>query len=115
MKKLSLIVLVIIATMSVALTSVLAAPPSKKECNQADVYERLECKQEGLVGQVEYMVDDNLTSRAIGLELSASKKKFLKSEKTKAQVMKKHIKKDSFKNAVKGIRKTTRKIASLYP
>ena len=95
-------------------SAVFAAPPPKEQCT-GDVYERLECKQKGLVGQLEYMVEDNLTTRAIGLELSATKKKVLRSEKTKAQVIKGHVTKDNFKKTVKSIRKNNKKSCYLVP
>jgi hypothetical protein len=96
-------------------SAVFAAPPPKEQCT-GDVYERLECKQKGLVKQLEYMVDDNLTSdRPIGEALSASKKKALRSAKTKAQVIKGHVTKDNFKKTVKSIRKNNKKSCYLVP
>lgn len=96
-------------------SAVLAAPLSKKVCTEEDVYDRMECKQNGLVDQLGQMVDENLTSRAIGLTLSESKKKLMKSENEKVKVIKEHVKTDNFKNLVKGIRKNNKKSCELVP
>jgi hypothetical protein len=99
-----------------------AAPPAKRDCGSpglpgqdSDVYARLKCKQEGLVLQLEHMVDSNLTQGAIGLELTDRQKKMMRSERSKAKLLDRQVGAGAFKSVSKGIRKGNRKSCGLVP
>jgi hypothetical protein len=81
------------------------AAPAKKSCDDPDVYSRIKCKQDGLVVQMEHMVDENLTKGATGLKVTEHQKQMMKNGKAKARLLQKHTRTDDFKSVVKGIAK----------
>lgn len=81
------------------------AAPEKKSCDDPDVYGRIKCKQEGLVIQMEHMVDENLTKGATGLKVTERQKTMLRNGKAKARLLHQHARKDDFKSVVKSIAK----------
>ena len=85
-----------------AVSAVLAAAPSKKECTQGDVYERLTCRQAALAEQMEYTSD---TVFAEGTKLhqriKPARLAHIKNSKEKAQRAKRKNTKEAFKRQAK--------------
>jgi len=96
--------------------------PGKRDCGtpgtpgqDEEVYTRVKCKQEALVIQLEHIVDVNLTSQAVGRELSESQKKLMRSEKNRVKIVERQVKPENFKHLASGIRKNNQKSCQLVP
>lgn len=96
--------------------AVLAAPPTKKDCTQEDVFERLVCRQAALTDQVEYTSD---TVFAEGTKLHQRMKPArltqIKNAKGKAQRAKKKNTMAAFKRQAKAESQGNKKAGHLVP
>jgi len=97
-------------------SAVLAAPPSKKTCTQADPFERLTCREEALADQVVYTSD---TVFAEGTKLnqrtSPARLVHIKDAKYKALRAKKKHTKETFKRQAKAEAQGNKKAGHLVP